>query len=107
MPRLRIERFIIASAIALLAASAWVIRDAFAEPFPTFRSSEVIVQVGVGFAVCVLWVLLAAVICGAVIARRIRRWWLLCLVLTTLGFFVVMPWPFRYISEVEIHLSDK
>ena len=107
MSRWRTETFIVSSIVALVAASVWVIHGACVQPFPTFRTTEALVQVGVGLTVCVLWVVLAAVICAAVIARRIRRWWLLCLVLTTLGFFVVMPWPFRYVSEIEIRLSDR
>lgn len=107
MTRPSMAGFVAAGMAALVALSAWVIRGAFVQPFPTFRSGEAIVQVGVGFAVCVLWILAAVVIGGSVMTRRLRRRWLFGLVLAVLGALVVMPWPFRYVSEVEIRLSGK
>jgi hypothetical protein len=107
MPLVKPEGLIVSSIAALIAASAWVIRSAFVQPFPTFHTTEALVRIGVGLTVCTLWLLLAVAIIGAVMARRIRRWWLLCLVVTTIEFFVVMPWPFRYADEIEIRLSDR
>ena len=104
---MKLERLIIAGIAALVVVSGSVIGCSYVARFPTFSATEAVVQLGVGFTACTLWILAVVGILGAVVKGRLSRRWLLCALVALAAFFVVMPWPFRYAAAIDIATSQR
>jgi hypothetical protein len=101
--------FLIGAYILFLSiASVWIVVDgAAAEPYIEFRRADAFLQVGVGFALIVLWLQLAAWLVYGVTVRRLAKPWLLLTILAGAGLFYLWQSPVGYIEDITKFVISK
>ncbi len=93
--------------LASVASLILVMQGATDEPYVVFRPADALSQVGLGFTLITIWVVLVAAVCYGVFTRRLARWWLLLFPWAAMAVYYLYLCPFGYVEDIVRHVIPR